>query len=105
MGETLELGADSLFTFKTCGHIIQGHWTDTGGNILLSPSGAALRVDSLSDMDIPLDSVPFYKDGLLFKRRGDALTRELDGRLEKLIKMNKRLIISEIYIKCVWYKI
>ena len=72
-GMKLHLEEDSTFIYSTCGHILEGNWTDNKNHIFLDIERSFQRVDSIQSYEVPIDSLWFYKDGIVFQKEGKRL--------------------------------
>lgn len=72
-GTTLKLESDSQFVYTTCGHILNGIWSEAGDSLYLEVKEPYKRLDSIQNIAIPLDSVPYYKNGISFEIRSNKL--------------------------------
>ena len=72
-GVHLNLQEDSTYHYSTCGHILKGKWSDRSNHIFLKVDSAFQRVDSIRSYAIPLDSVWFYNEGVVFNKKENTL--------------------------------
>jgi hypothetical protein len=84
MGEKLQLNTDSSFVFTTCGYIAKGRWKENERNISLRTFQIEKRIDSTSTSNVDFDTIPFFNEEVVFKRRGQKLVNKSFGRLRKL---------------------